>query len=92
MKAKEIPRPCNTCMHMKAWNMNMSGDHDFSCSKKPSSKYGCLECDKYVEKPVGNTELLRRMMDSHDRGKSHSNSKANARARSMGTADKRSRI
>ena len=47
MKAKEIPRPCNTCMHMKAWNMNMSGDHDFSCSKKPRPKWGDPECDKF---------------------------------------------
>ena len=61
MKVKEIPRPCDTCINMRAWNLHMNGDHDFTCIKKPPSKYGDPECDKY--EGTGTTELLRRMME-----------------------------
>lgn len=56
MKLKDIPHPCDSCFNMKPWNLHMNGDHDYTCSKKPPSKYGDPECDKYVETPVGNTE------------------------------------
>lgn len=47
MKAKEIPYPCVCCLHMKAWNLHMNGDHDYACCKKPRPKWGEPECDKF---------------------------------------------
>ena len=71
MKLKDIPRPCDSCFNMRPWNLHMNGDHDYTCSKMPPSKYGYLECDKYVEVPVGNTESLRRTMENHDSKRSN---------------------
>lgn len=47
MKRHEIPRPCITCCNIRAWSLDMGGDHDFTCTEKPPSEYGKIECDKY---------------------------------------------
>lgn len=47
MKQKDIPEKCKTCLHMKAWNLRMDGDHDFACRKKPPRAVGKPDCDKY---------------------------------------------
>ena len=47
MKANEIPYPCVYCLYMKPWNLHMNGDHDYACGKKPRSKWGEPECDKF---------------------------------------------
>ena len=47
MKRKNIPCPCIYCSNMRAWSLDMGGDHDFTCKKKPPSEYGKSECDKY---------------------------------------------
>jgi len=47
MKRKNIPRPCINCYNMQAWSLDMDGDPDFTCKKKPPSEYGKIECDKY---------------------------------------------
>lgn len=48
MKRYEIPRPCINCYNMQAWSLDMDGDHDFTCQKKPPSEYGKMDCDKYI--------------------------------------------
>lgn len=50
MKYKEIPQKCRDCINMKVLNLHMGGDHDYICSKKPASKVGEENCDKY--KPI----------------------------------------
>ena len=47
MKIKDIPYPCMNCYNMRAWSLDMGGNHDFACTKKPSSEYGKRDCDKY---------------------------------------------
>ena len=49
MKRNEIPYPCNRCYNMRAWDLQMNGDHDYTCTRKPPSKYGDPECDRFEE-------------------------------------------
>lgn len=52
MKIEEIHDECKKCIHLRAWNLRMSGDHDYSCRKKPDF---CIlksrhkePCDKFM--------------------------------------------
>jgi len=50
MKRSEIPCPCNSCSNMKAWSLYMDGNHDYTCTKKPSSMWGNPNCNKFNNK------------------------------------------
>lgn len=47
MKRNEIPYPCVKCIYMRAWSLDVGGDHDYACTKKPPSKYGEKDCDDF---------------------------------------------
>lgn len=54
MKLKDISSECQRCANLKAWNINMNGEHDYCCKCKPS-KLVCKEfhtehCDKFIDK------------------------------------------
>jgi hypothetical protein len=34
MELNEVPEICRGCCNLKAWNIKMNGDHDYSCLMK----------------------------------------------------------
>ena len=47
MKRNEIPDICRKCTNMRAWSLDMGGNHDYDCRVKPTSMVGKEDCDKF---------------------------------------------
>ena len=55
MILKDIHTECQRCENLKAWNIHMSGEHDYACRKHPmfiSKDLHREPCEKFIAKVV----------------------------------------
>jgi hypothetical protein len=51
MRFNDLPEKCKSCQHLKAWSLDMGGNHGMTCRKgsKNLKKKECEEYEPYTE-------------------------------------------
>ena len=68
MKKQNIPSRCQDCVNLKAWSLDMSGNHEYTCSNRsPAFKKADEPCGSYVSQQQLEYEMAVDMVEHCNR-------------------------